>query len=419
MSLIVTASCVAVFIDIFMEEGSQIQVIAKNVEIVAICVFIFEYLLKVFVSEVLYEGQGWFKSKISYITSFDSFIDIICIFSIFLNQIPKEFSALRLLKLVKLTRLVKLKDAVDEIKETGEEKVVSDKKPLRKRIYEIIYKDTQGDKLSKTYDIISIVIILLSVCTIVLDTFDFNPVATKIIFICEIVFTSFFALEYVLRVWTADFEYPDVDKDHAKMMYIFSFLAVVDLLSILPIFFTFSPDAAASLPRAVAVLKIFKILKIARLLKMSRYLNGIHLFTEAVKAKKKQIFFSIAILLFLILLSSILLYSFEDMAGNEQFENGFSGIVYATTILTGFGESEMELVSMGGKAMVIIMMICGGCVVGVPLGIISGEFTTMVEKTTEEESEEEEEDLFESFTKKLTPEQKEKIIAEYYNQIEE
>ena len=417
MSLLVTISCVAVFIDIIMEEGSYLQTLSKTIEIVAVCVFIFEYILKLFVSEVLYEGQGWFKSKISYITSFDSFIDIICILSIFLNQIPKEFSALRLLKLVKLTRLVKLKDAVDEIRETGEEKNIDEKKTLRHRIFEIIYKDTQGDKLSKAYDILSIVIIFLSVCTIVLDTFDFNPTLTKIIFICEVVFTSFFALEYVLRVWTADFEYPDVDKDHARMKYIFSFLAIVDLLSILPIFFTFSPDAEATLPRAVAVLKIFKILKIARLLKMSRYLNGIHMFTEAVKSKKKQIFFSIAILIFLILLSSVLLYSFEDMAGNEEFENGFSGIVYATTILTGFGESEMELISVGGKAMVIIMMICGGCIIGVPLGIISDEFTTMVQDATEEK--EEDEDLFESFSKKLTPEQKQKIIAEYYDEVEQ
>lgn len=420
MSLIITASCIAVFFDIFTEDGSELQTLAKTIEIVAVCVFCFEYLLKIFVAEVLYEGQGWFKSKISYITSFDSFIDIICILSIFLNQIPKEFSALRLLKLVKLTRLVKLKDAVDEIRETGEEKEVSENKSICKRIYEIIYKDTQGDKLSKVYDVISIIIILLSVCTIILDTFDFDPTTTKIIFICEVIFTSFFAIDYVLRVWTAEFEYPNVDKDHARMKYIFSFMAIIDLLSILPIFFTFSPDAATSLPRAVAILKIFKILKIARLLKMSRYLNGIHLFTEAVKAKKKQIFFSIAILIFLIILSSILLYSFEDMAGNEAFENGFSGIVYATTILTGFGESEMELISVGGKAMVIIMMICGGCVVGVPLGIISGEFTTMVEETTEEkEDEESNEDLFESFTKKLTPEQKQKIIADYYNQVEE
>ena len=327
MSLIVIASCVFVFVDIFTPDDSMWSDIAHRVEIISVIIFACEYLLKLFVSEALYEGQGWFKSKISYITSFDSFIDIICIVSILLNNIPSEFSALRLLKLVKLTRLVKLKDAVDEIREQGDEETPESEKSkgFRHRIYQIIYKDESGDKLSKIYDVISIVIILLSVATIILDTFQFNPEFTQALFVSEIVFASFFAVEYVLRVWTADFEYPELDKDHAKMKYIFSFLAIVDLLSILPVFLTFSQSAHAEFPRAVAVLKIFKIFKIARLLKMSRYLNSIALFVEAIKKKKKQIFFSMIILAFLIVLCSVILYSFESAAGNEEFENGFSG----------------------------------------------------------------------------------------------
>lgn len=414
MSLLVIASCVCVFIDLFAEEGTIWDTIAQKVELIAVIAFAAEYLLKLFAAEALYEGQGWFKSKISYITSFDSFIDIVCILSIFLNQIPKEFAVLRLLKLVKLTRLIKLKDAVDEIRDVDNqsEEKVEKKKGLRKRVHEIIFKDEKGDKLSKAYDIVSIIIILLSVATIVLDTFTFPETVTNVIFYSEVVFTVFFAIDYILRVWTAEFEYPETDPSHAKMKYIFSLMAIIDLISILPVFFTFSVDAEAALPRTVAILKVFKLLKIARLLKMSRYLNSINLFVAAVKNKKKQIFFSVAILLFLIVLSSILLYSFEDAAGNDQFQNGFSGLLYATTILTGFGQSDMEVVSVGGQVMVILMIISGACVVGVPLGIISGEFTTMVAHAADQD-EKEEPDLFEEFSKDLSTEDKLKIIAEY------
>ena len=417
MSLIVIASCAFVFVDIFTPDDSMWSNIAHRIEIISVIIFASEYVLKLFVSEVLYEGQGWFKSKISYITSFDSFIDIICIVSILLNNIPSEFSALRLLKLVKLTRLVKLKDAVDEIREQGDEETPESEKSkgFRHRIYQIIYKDNSGDKLSKIYDVISIVIIPLSVATIILDTFQFNPEFTQALFVSEIVFASFFAVEYVLRVWTADFEYPELDKDHAKMKYIFSFLAIVDLLSILPVFLTFSQSAHAEFPRAVAVLKIFKIFKIARLLKMSRYLNSIALFVEAIKKKKKQIFFSMIILAFLIVLCSVILYSFESAAGNEEFSNGFSGLVYVTTVLTGFGESETEVISVGGKAMVIVMMICGACVLGVPLAIISDEFAKMVAKASKQE--EKNEEAFKAFCKKLTAEQKMQLIIEHQDMI--
>ena len=416
-SIVVLASCVFVFVDLFTENGTFWNNIAHTVEIVSVCVFVFEYVLKLFVSEVLYEGQGWFKSKISYITSFDSFVDIICLLSILVNQIPKEFAALRLLKLVKMTRLTKFKNAMDEINQKDGEESKDKGERFRYRIYQIIYKDETGDKLSKAYDIVSLIIIFASVIILILDTFNFGETYTQTLFIIEIVFTVFFLIDYILRVWTSDFEYPNLDKGHAKMRYIFSLMAIIDLLAILPIFFTFSPDAENALPRAVAVLKIFKLLKIARLLKASRYLNGIHMFVEAVKEKKKQIIFSIIILIFLVVLSSVLLYSFENMNGNEQFEHGFSGIVYAISVLTGFGGTEMEVTSIGGKIMVVVMMIAGACVVGVPLGIISEEFTKMVAKSANQE--EKNEDVFKEFTKKLSPEQKMRIIAEYQKELEE
>lgn len=415
MCIVVLSSCAFIFVDLFTPEGSFWHNTAHIVEIVAVGFFVFEYVLKLFCSEVLYEGQGWFKSKISYITSFDSFIDILCLLSILVNQIPKEFAALRLLKLIKLTRLAKFKNSIDELRETGEEK--EEKKGFRFRVFQIIYKDEEGDKLSKTYDIVSLIIIFLSVGTLILDTFHFNDVFTQGLFIAEVVFTCFFAIDYILRVWTADYEYPQYDKDHAKMRYIFSLMAIIDLLAILPVFFTFSVDAENALPRAVAILKIFKLLKIARLLKASRYLNGIHLFVEAVKEKKKQIFFSIIILVLLVVLSSVLLYSFENMNGNEEFDNGFSGIMYAVSVLTGFGESEMEVSSIGGKIMVVVMMIAGACVVGVPIGIISEEFTKMVAKSAGDEDKDNV-DLFKEFSKKLTPEQKMRIIAEYQKEVE-
>ena len=420
MSLVVIASCVFVFVDLFVQDGSYWDKIADKVEIIAVIIFGVEYLLKLFASEALYEGQGWFKSKISYITSFDSFIDIVCIVSILLNQIPKEFSALRLLKLVKLTRLVKLKDAVDEIREQGDgsSKEKKEKKNIRFRIYQIIYKAEEGDKLSKAYDIVSVIIIILSVGTIVLDTFTFPENVEKSIFIAEVVFAIFFAIEYILRIWTADYEYPHLDKDHAKMRYIFSFLAIIDLLSILPVFFTFSKDAQTSMPTTVAILKIFKIFKITRLLKMSRYLNGVNLFVKAIKKKKAQIFFSIIILAVLLVLCSILLYSFESMSEQNQFKDGFSGIGYLLKIISGIsGDAELEaLQTLGGKVMVAIMILTGGCIVGVPIGIITSEFETMVKETTNQKEEENEDDLFLKFSETLTPEEKLEIIAKYHKE---
>ena len=188
------------------------------------------------------------------------------------------------------------------------------------------------------------------------------------------------------------------------MRYIFSFIALIDLLSILPVFFSV-------LPSETTILKIFKFFKIVRLLKFSRYISGIHTFGVAVKRKSKQIVFSIIILLVLIFMSSVLLYSFENAVQPEVFKNAFSGIVYAATVLTDYGETNMEVQTTMGQVMVIIMMISGACVIGVPLGIISGEFQSMVEKTDADNDENI--NLFEKVVKNLTDDEKEEIILTY------
>ena len=414
MSLVIITSCVFVFIELFALDNEQLQHIADIVEYVSVGIFAFEYLLKLFVSEVLFEGQGWWKSKLSYITSFDSFIDIICILSILFNQIPSGLAALRLLKLIKLVRLVKLKDAIDEIKNQNEKEVKeekAEKKGFRYRIYEIIYRDEHGDKLSIAYDVLSVIIILLSISTIILDTFPFPATVKRVIYVSEIVFTIFFVTDYILRVWTADYEYPDSDKDHAKMRYIFSFIGIIDILSIIPIFFTLSPDVENTLPESLAILKLFKLFRIARLLKMSSYMNSIQVFATAIKAKRRQIIFSIVVLLVLLVLCSILLYSFEATTEDSQFENGFSGIAYFAQLLAGLSGDDAlaEVHTLGGKIMLAVMLLCGGCVIGVPIGIISDEFTNIINDEKEEKD-----DLFEEFSKGLTNEQKLDIIAKYH-----
>ena len=70
--------------------------------------------------------------------------------------------------------------------------------------------------------------------------------------------------------------------------------------------------------------------------------------------------------------------------------------------------------------MLAVMLLCGGCIIGVPIGIISDEFTKLVESADEESKEEDDKkDLFEEFSKELTDEQKLEIIARYHKEKED
>ena len=295
-------------------------------ELITVGIFIVEYILRLWVCEFQYpECKNKFQAIWEYITSFDSLIDILSIVSIIFNKIPKEFSFLRLIKLIKLVRLVKMSDY---IKTSGKMSLVFEK--IKVRVNEIIDKGKEGDKISKVYDIVSVILIIISVSFILVETFPLPEIVHKILLIFEITIAILFAVEYILRVWTAPLDYPELRPDKARMKYIFSFMSLIDLLSIVPVFI-------AGLPTSMGILKIFKLCKILRLVKASRYLSGIANFGLAIKKKKKQILLSIIAMIIMILIFSVLMYSFEN--------KDYSYLTYKHLTLSLYNDYPLSMVS--------------------------------------------------------------------------
>ncbi len=379
--------------------------IIHTTEYVATGIFVFEYFIKLWIADLRYPDTGKFKSRIEFITSFESFIDLISIFAIIFNGIPSELMAFRLIKSVKLVRLFKLSELTTEDGESEKTR------RIKKRVYEIICKDKEGDTASRIYDIFSIILILTSVFTLILDTFPLQDTSRNILHISEYIIAILFTAEYIVRVWTASAEYPECDPDRAKMKYLFSFMAMIDLMSILPVFLT-------SLDATVATVKILKLFKILRLVKMSRYLTGINKFAAAVVRKKKQIFFSMVTILFLMVLCSVFIYAFEHTAQPDVFKNAFSGIMYSIVAITGIGDASAELVTALGRTFSTIIAVLGVCIFAVPITIVTEEFMAISHEATadREENMPEPEEPASLDISKLSKEDR-KLILEVFNRM--
>ena len=265
----------------------------------------------------------------------------------------------------------------DYIKTSGKMSLVFEK--IKVRVNEIIDKGKEGDKISKVYDIVSVILIIISVSFILVETFPLPEIVHKILLIFEITIAILFAFEYILRVWTAPLDYPELRPDKARMKYIFSFMSLIDLLSIVPVFI-------ASLPTSMGILKIFKLCKILRLVKASRYLSGIANFGLAIKKKKKQILLSIIAMIIMILICSVLMYSFENKEQPEIFSNGFSAVLYCFQMMAD-ADSEVTAITPIGQVLSIVMLLLGGCMLGVPVAIVATGFEDMIaEQSGDEES---------------------------------
>ncbi len=379
MCALVILSSLAVFVDIFGWADSWHNGLVIF-EYVCVGIFILEYVVRLWVANFQYpECPNLYTAIKEYITSFDSLIDIISILSVLINEIPTELMFFRMFKLLKLIKLVRLVKLGDHINQTHNQNGFFAK--AQKRIHSILCKNDENDKISLIYDIVTILLIIISVAFIILETFPISQGIINFMHGFEYGIASFFALEYIFRVWIAPLEYPEKTPDKARMTYIFSFFSLVDLLSIMPVFIV-------GLPTELAVVKVFKLCKILRLVKVSRYIRGFATFFEVIKKKGRSIAFSLVAIAVLITLCSLLMYAMEHKEQPDVFVHGFSGFVYGFNLITNFGsEIAMAPVTPIGQTLSAVMVLLGGCLFGVPVAIIGEGLGEMIRVQAGEENE--------------------------------
>ena len=98
---------------------------------------------------------------------------------------------------------------------------------MRKRIYEVIEKADSNDKASNIYDLSMLFIIIVSLIPL------FFKNDNIVFFIIDKVSVVVFIIDYLLRWITADYKNEKTGKA-SFITYPFTFMAIIDLLSILP-----------------------------------------------------------------------------------------------------------------------------------------------------------------------------------------
>ena len=239
----------------------------------------------------------------------------------------------------------------------------------RKRMSAIVEMKSADDWISRGYNILNCVMLLINVAVTILYTFDRMELQYGgVLLAIEAVTVAFFAVDYVLRVWTAPALYPNKTEFRAIRKYVFSLTGIVDLLSFLPyylpIFF----------PTGAAVFRIFRVVRIFRLFQINAYYSALNVITEVLNSKRQQLASSVFIISVLMVASSLCMYSLENAAQPEVFSNAFSGIWWAVSTLLTVGYGDIYPITIPGKIVSIFITFLGVGMVAIPTGIISAGF---------------------------------------------
>ena len=245
----------------------------------------------------------------------------------------------------------------------------------RKRIYTIIDIGTHGDYLSCGYDILYCLLILANLTISILDTFQslHNQYGTLFSRI-EAITVAFFAVDYVLRIWTACYQYPSLAPKKAALRYMRSFYGVVDLLSFLPYYLPFF------FPSGIIAFRVVRVVRIFRLFRITAYYDSLNIIADVIRSKRQQLLSSVFIILVLMVASSLCMYSLEHEAQPDVFANAFSGIWWSVSTLLTVGYGDIYPITPAGQIMGILISFLGVGMVAIPTGIISAAFVEQYSK---------------------------------------
>lgn len=252
---------------------------------------------------------------------------------------------------------------------------------MKKRIYEIIGSPEHLGKASRIFDIFIICLILLNVIVVIADTFQLPEWAETILWYIELVSVIIFTTEYLLRIYVSDLIYPELPPFRARLKYIRSFMAIIDLLAILPFYIPYI------IPIDLRVLRMVRIIRLLRIFKINRYTTALSTIAGVFRRKKHELLSSIAVVTMMMVIAAVLMFNVENEAQPDAFKNAFDALWWAVATLTTVGYGDIYPVTPLGKLLSAVIALLGIGLVAVPTGIISSGFVESMEEKKEQHSE--------------------------------
>ena len=242
------------------------------------------------------------------------------------------------------------------------EKSIMEKR--KKRIYDIIQIGNKDDFVSRAFDFFIVIVIFVNIAVLFIETFDEVKEYLEVLHTVEMVTIFIFGIEYLLRIWTAEYLYPEKSRGKAVLHFLISFNGIVDLCTILPFFFL----------SGFIALRMLRVVRIFHLFRINAYYDSFNVITSVLAEKKNQIISSVFIILVLMMASSLCMYSAEHEVQPEVFCNAFSGIWWSMSTILTVGYGDIYPVTILGRMMAIVISFLGVGAVAIPTGIISAGF---------------------------------------------
>lgn len=182
-----------------------------------------------------------------------------------------------------------------------------------------------------------------------------------------------FAMEYAVRAWACTCD-PRYEGRHGRLRYLFTPLALIDLLAIAPFFFTFvSVD--------LRTLRLVRLIRIARLIRLKGYHVAADAIRNVVLEQREELILCVVLFLMLTLISGSAIYYCENPVQPDKFPDVPTSLSWAIGTLTASASADAQPITAAGKACGYIISILGILMFALPTGIVSAGFMEYAKKS--------------------------------------
>jgi voltage-gated potassium channel len=246
-------------------------------------------------------------------------------------------------------------------------------KEWRYKIHDIFEMGVYGNKAGAFFDRAMLSLIILNLIAVAAETVDdLHLQFENQFYYFEIFSVAVFTVEYLIRLWVCIVGRMTAGANVWKIRfkYIFTPMAIVDLLSILPFYLAlFFP---------VADLRFLRLFRLMRLIKMVRYTPALISLFRVIYSERRALQATLVIMVGLLFFSATLGYLFEKEAQPEDFSSIPTAMWWALTTLTTVGYGDVVPVTVAGKLLGGVVMIFGLGLYSIPIGIVASAFSSEI-----------------------------------------
>lgn len=235
---------------------------------------------------------------------------------------------------------------------------------MRKRIFEIIELSDGSDLWCSIYDYFMMVVIVASILPLAFKQ------DTIVFIVIDKIAVTIFIIDYLIRLCTADFKYGKKSIS-SFLRYPFSFMAIIDLLSILP--------SVTVLNNTYKLLRIFRFVRafrVFRVFKVLRYSKSFKIIVSVFKRQRESLLVVVTLAIAYIIISALIIFNVEP----DSFNTFFDAVYWATVSLTTMGYGDIYPITTVGRTVTMVSSIFGIAIVALPAGIITAGYMNEINK---------------------------------------